>query len=99
MLWQKWAEPFPKQALVSMCLQDKSFENTVGKGEIACYEQFLPFPDFSTHLENFLPFSTNVKLSSANCFILEVYNLLFGKGLMYLCGAFNQARHHLIMDS
>ena len=22
----------------------KSVENTVGKGEIACYEQFLPFP-------------------------------------------------------
>ena len=24
--------PFPKQALVYMCLQYKSFENTVGKG-------------------------------------------------------------------
>ena len=27
-----------------MCLQNQSFENTVGKGEIACIEQFLPFP-------------------------------------------------------
>ena len=27
--------PFPKQALVFMCLQYKSFENTVGKWEIA----------------------------------------------------------------
>ena len=27
-----------------MCLQCKSFENTVGKGEIARYEQFLLFP-------------------------------------------------------
>ena len=26
---------FPKQALVFICLQHKSFENTVGKGEIA----------------------------------------------------------------
>ena len=26
---------FPKQARVVTCLQDKSFENTVGKGEIA----------------------------------------------------------------
>ena len=26
---------FPKQALVFICLQCKSFENTVGKGEIA----------------------------------------------------------------
>ena len=34
-----------------------SFENTVGKGEIARNEQFLLFPTvFSTHLENFLSF-------------------------------------------
>ena len=36
--------PFPKQALVFMCLQYKYFENTVGKGEIARNEQFLLFP-------------------------------------------------------
>ena len=30
--------------LVFMCLQYKSFENTVGKGEIARNEQFLLFP-------------------------------------------------------
>ena len=36
--------PFPKQALVFTCLQYKSFENSVGKGEIACNEQFLLFP-------------------------------------------------------
>ena len=24
-------------------MQYKSFQNTVGKGEIVCYEQFLPF--------------------------------------------------------
>ena len=35
--------PFPKQALVFTCLQYKSFENTVGKGEIARKEQFLLF--------------------------------------------------------
>ena len=33
-----------KQALVFTCLQYKSFENTVGKGEIALNEQFLLFP-------------------------------------------------------
>ena len=32
---------FPKQTLVFTCLQQKSFENTVGKGEIARKEQFL----------------------------------------------------------
>ena len=42
--------PFPKQALVFTCLQYDSLENTVGKGEIARYEQFLLFP------QCFLPF-------------------------------------------
>ena len=35
---------FPKQALVFTCPQYKSFENTVGKGEIARNEQFLLSP-------------------------------------------------------
>ena len=46
-------------------------ENTVGKGEIARYEHFLLFPVFSSCVENFLPFSLNFKLSSANSFSLE----------------------------
>ena len=41
---QKINKPFPKQALVFTCLQYKSFENPVGKGEIARNEQFLLFP-------------------------------------------------------
>ena len=50
----------------------KPFENTAGKGEIARNEQFLLFPTvFSTHMDNFLPFSSNSKLSSANSFSLE----------------------------
>ena len=44
--WGLHLYPFPKQALVFMCLQYKSFENTVGKGEIARNEQFLLFPQF-----------------------------------------------------
>ena len=45
------------------CLQYQSFENNVGKGEIARYEQFLLYPTmFSTHFENCLPFSSNLKL-------------------------------------
>ena len=35
--------PFPKQALVFTCLQYVSFENKLGKGEIARNEQFLLF--------------------------------------------------------
>ena len=46
-----------------------SFENTVGKGDIARNEQFLLFPTvFSTHKESFLAFSSNLKLSSASSF-------------------------------
>ena len=55
-----------------MPLGNKPFENTVGKGEIACYRAISPFPTvFSTHLDNFLPFSSYLKLSSANSFSLE----------------------------
>ena len=56
-----------------MPLGNKPFENTVGKGEIARDEQFLlPFPTvFSTHSNNFLPFLSNLKLSSAKSLSLE----------------------------
>ena len=37
-------KPFPEQALAFTCLYNKSFENTVGKGEIGRNEQFLLFP-------------------------------------------------------
>ena len=64
-----------------MCLQDKSFKSAVGKEEIACNEQFLHFPVFSTHFENFLPFSAHSKLSSANSFSLEESKICcMGKG-------------------
>ena len=40
---------------------------------------------FSTHLENFLLFSPNLKLSSADCFNLELSKILsFGNGFMHL---------------
>ena len=64
-----------------MCLQNKSFEKTVGKGEIARNEQFLLFPVFTTRVENFLSFSSNLKLSSANSFSLEESKIChLGKG-------------------
>ena len=64
-----------------MCLQYQSFGNTVGKGKIARNEQFLLIPVFSTHLKNFIPFSSNLKLSSANSFGLEESKICrLGKG-------------------
>ena len=62
-----------------MCLQYKSFESTVEKGEIAHNEQFLPFPVFSTYLKHSLP--SNLKFSSANSFSLEESKMLFWKRL------------------
>ena len=68
-------------SLVFTCLQYKSFENTVGKAEITHYEQFLLFPVFSTCMETFLPFSTNLKLLSAKSFSLEESEICrLGKG-------------------
>ena len=43
-LFNKIVLPFPKQALVFTCLQYKSFENTLVKGEIAYNKQYLLFP-------------------------------------------------------
>ena len=65
-----------------MSLQRKSFENTVGKRDIAHDEQFLHFPNvFSTRLENFLLFSSNSKLWSANFFSFEDSKIChLGKG-------------------
>ena len=40
----KHFQPFHKQGLNFTCLQDKSFENNVGKGEKARNEQLLLFP-------------------------------------------------------
>ena len=63
---------FPKQALVFTCLEYKSFENTAGKGEIACNKQFLLFPPcFLLIWITFCHFHYNLQLSSANSFSLE----------------------------
>ena len=72
---------FLKQPMVFTCLRYKSFENTVGKGEIGHNEQFLLVPMFSIHLGSFLPFPSNFKLSSAKPFSLKVSKIgPFGKG-------------------
>ena len=60
---------FPNKLLFLTCPPYKFFENTVGKAEIVCKKQFPPV--FSSHLENFLPFSSNSKLSPADSFHLE----------------------------
>ena len=48
----------PKQALLFTCLHYKSFENTVG---ISPFSTVL-----TTNMKNFLPFSSNLKFSSAD---------------------------------
>ena len=70
-------QPCPKQARVFTCMPYMSFENTVGKGEIA---PFLTV--FSALSKNFPPFSHNEKSLSANTFSVEE-SIFFrlGKGL------------------
>ena len=58
-------------AFLFTCLQYKSIENTVGKGELLMTNKFLLFPVFSTFIENFLPYLIKFKTSSANTFSLE----------------------------
>ena len=72
---------FPKQALAFTCLQNKSYGNTVRKKK--CSSQAIsPLPTvFSTHLKNFLPFSSNLRLLSTNSFSLESPKICcLGKG-------------------
>ena len=59
----------------------KVFWKHCGKRRNCSNEQFLLFPLFSTLLENFLPFSPYLKLSSANSFGLEESEICrLGKG-------------------
>ena len=61
-------KPFPKQALVFICLQYKSLKTLWEKEKRA----ISPFPTlFSTLLNDFLPFSLTLELSSAKSLSLE----------------------------
>ena len=70
----------PKQALVFMCLQYKSFENIVGKGEIAHIQQFLLFTwCFLPAWRNFTIF---IKFKIVVCKLVQfgsVLKVLFGE--------------------
>ena len=59
--WRERNDPVAMTISLSAILGKKSFENTVGKGEIARNEQFLLFPTvFYIRLANFVPFSSNL---------------------------------------
>ena len=68
--------------LVLTCLQYKSVENTMGKGEIVHNEQFLLFPTvFSMLFDAFLPFSSTSILLPAKSISLEESKICcLGKG-------------------
>ena len=64
--------PFPNKIWFLLVCSTYLLKKNVGKGKIAPSEQFFLFPQsFSTRLDNFLAFSTNLKLSSVNSFTLE----------------------------
>ena len=74
--------PFPKQALAFTCLQYNSFENNVGKGEIARNEQFLLFPQCFYRFGELSAIFTKFKIVVCKLFrIGRVQNLSFGKEL------------------
>ena len=79
---QTHVNPPPKQALVFTCLQSKSFENSVGKREIARNDQFLLFPHCFLHIwRTFSHFHQISKLSSAIFSVWKHLQVSFGKGL------------------
>ena len=65
---------FPKQTLVFTCLHYKSFENTVGKGEIARNEQFLFFPQCFQTIR--ITFSHVYQISNCRLQTFSVWNSL-----------------------
>ena len=69
--------PFRKQALVFTCLQYKSFENTVDKGEIARNEQFFLFPQCFQPLWRTFPHFHSIQ----NC---HLQTLSVWKGLKFV---------------
>ena len=62
--------PFPNKHWV-LCVCSTSPLKTLGKGDINCNEQFLLFTQCFLPVWKTLPFSSNLKLSSANSFSLE----------------------------
>ena len=77
-----WFNPFPNKSWFLCVSSNKSFKNTVAKRTNCLQRAISPFPTvFSTLLENFLPLSSNLKLSSANSFRLEESKISrLGKG-------------------
>ena len=64
------SEPFTKQVLVfTFC--NRSLEHNVGKGKTARNDKFLLLPKRFLPFWRTLPFSSNLKLTSANSFSLE----------------------------
>ena len=67
-----YLNPFANKPWFFTCLQYKSFENTLGKGEIDRNEQSFLFQQrFLPVLRTFRHFLSNQKLPSANPFSLE----------------------------
>ena len=67
--------PFPnKPGFLRIC--STGHLKTLREKEKLFKRAISPFPTvFSTHLENFLPFSSNLKLLSANSFSLEEFKI------------------------
>ena len=75
--------PFPNKPWFSCVCSTSLFENTAGKGEIACNEQFLLFPQcFLPIWKTFFYFHQiqNYRLQTFSFWRVE--NLPFGKGLI-----------------
>ena len=73
--------PFPNKPWFLRVCSTSLLKTLWEKGKLLVKEQFLLFPVFSTRFWNFLPLSSNLKLSSSNSFSLEESKICcLGKG-------------------
>ena len=100
-IWSAWKfcclvkrQLLPKQALVFMCLPYKSWENTVGKGEIARNEQFLLFPQcFLVLCKTFFHFHQVWNCHLQTLWIWKSLKLVIWERVNKLCSFWNYSIH------
>ena len=78
----KIINPFPNKAWFLPVYSTSPLKSTEGKGGTARNEQFLLFLQcFSTHLKNYLLFSSDLKLLSANSSVWKHLKFVVWKSL------------------
>ena len=71
--------PFPKKPWFSSVCSTRLLKTLWEKEKLLVTSNFSFPPVFSTHMENFLPFSSTLKLLSATSYSLEEFKIFLGE--------------------